>query len=73
MIVSYPYSDTESVKRAVSAARSEHLDDDGGGQGAAQGRGNPTSYIIPDIEYDIVSDIVYRTSIVSDTKLLYFV
>ncbi len=27
--VSYPYSDTESVKRAVSAARSEHLDDDG--------------------------------------------
>ena len=27
--VSYPYRDTESVKREVSAARSEHLDDDG--------------------------------------------
>jgi hypothetical protein len=27
--VSYPYRDTESVKRAVKAARSEHLDDGG--------------------------------------------
>ena len=27
--VAYPYRDTESVKRAVSAARSEHLDADG--------------------------------------------
>ena len=27
--VFYPYRDTESVKRAVSAARSEHLDNDG--------------------------------------------
>ena len=27
--VSYPYRDTESVKRAISAARSEHLDDAG--------------------------------------------
>jgi hypothetical protein len=27
--ISYPYSDTESVKRAVSAARSEPLDDNG--------------------------------------------
>jgi hypothetical protein len=26
---SCPYCDTESVKREVSAARSEHLDDDG--------------------------------------------
>jgi hypothetical protein len=27
--VSFPYCDTESVKHAVSAARSEPLDDDG--------------------------------------------
>jgi hypothetical protein len=27
--VSYPYRNTESVKREVDAARSEHLDDDG--------------------------------------------
>jgi hypothetical protein len=26
---SYPYCNTESVKREVDAARSEHLDDDG--------------------------------------------
>jgi hypothetical protein len=30
--VSYPYRNTESVKREVDAARSEHLDDDGGVQ-----------------------------------------
>jgi hypothetical protein len=27
--ISYPYRDTESVKQAVSAARAEHLDEDG--------------------------------------------
>jgi len=54
--VCYPYRDTESVKRAVSAARSEHLDEDG--EVKDQHIQEVFFDIIPDVGYDIISDIV---------------
>jgi hypothetical protein len=54
--VSYPYRDTESVKRAVSAARSEHLDEDG--EVKDQHIQEVFYDIIPDVMSDIISEII---------------
>jgi hypothetical protein len=48
--VSYPYRNTESVKRAVSAARSEHLDEDG----------EVKDQHIQEVVYDIIPDVIHQ-------------
>jgi hypothetical protein len=59
--VSCPYDgpnhNTESVKREVDAARSEHLDDDGATVRSRNGTRTRKTKIIPDIISDIVTDV----------------
>ena len=56
--VAYPYRDTESVKRAVIAARSEHLDADGEVKDRHKEEVAHFFNIIPDIMSDIIHDII---------------